>query len=322
MADRLVLAAVAAGLLAGCARDEVATLWREPPEITAESMFHGPAGRDGAPRPPFHFREEVRSGTAPKIVVQDARGVVWRVKFGHEVRPEVFATRLAWACGYFAEPVFFVASARIEGARKLGRARYYIHQGEFVNAAFETTPPGLKYLGTAWNWNQNPFSGTRELKGLKILMMLVSNWDNKDKRNWWQGSNTGMWEGGGGGRLYYVTDWGQSMGAWGGFVPRDDWDCERFRAQTPEFVSGIRGGKVQFGFTGQHTEDFKSDITVEDIRWLMRYLARISDAHIRSALRAAGADAAHQDCFTRALRSRIEQLRRATHSAPRELSLR
>src|SRR5215204_4378170 len=31
-----------------------------------------------------------------------------------------------------------------------------------------------------WRWEANPFAGTRELQGLKILMALIENWDLKD----------------------------------------------------------------------------------------------------------------------------------------------
>ena len=45
-----------------------------------------------------------------------------------------------------------------------------------------------------WAWHDNPFVGTHELNGLKILMMLVSNWDNKDVRDVARGSNTAIFE--------------------------------------------------------------------------------------------------------------------------------
>ena len=45
-----------------------------------------------------------------------------------------------------------------------------------------------------WAWHDNPFVGTPELNGLKILMMLMSNWDNKDVRDVARGSNTAIFE--------------------------------------------------------------------------------------------------------------------------------
>ena len=46
----------------------------------------------------------------------------------------------------------------------------------------------------SWAWNDNPFLGSRELQGLKILIMLLSNWDTKDRRDVARGSNTAIFE--------------------------------------------------------------------------------------------------------------------------------
>ena len=46
----------------------------------------------------------------------------------------------------------------------------------------------------SWAWNDNPFVGTRELHGLKMLVMLLSNWDTKDRRDVARGSNTAIFE--------------------------------------------------------------------------------------------------------------------------------
>jgi hypothetical protein len=44
----------------------------------------------------------------------------------------------------------------------------------------------------------------------------------------------------------------------------------------------------------------------------MQYLGRITDAQIRIGLKASGASPDQEDCFTRELRARIEQLRKIT----------
>jgi hypothetical protein len=51
---------------------------------------------------------------------------------------------------------------------------------------------------------------------------------------------------------------------------------------------------------------------VEDVRWLCRYLGRITDAQIRAALDASGASPDERDRFARALHRRIDQLRAVT----------
>jgi hypothetical protein len=140
--------------------------------------------------------------------------------------------------------------------------------------------------------------------------MLTSNWDNKDARD--PSSNTAIVQEGAGAGLrsvYMVTDWGGSMGKWGNFFTREKWDCDGYADQSPKFIKAVDDGEVKFGFSGQHDNEFKDDIGVRDVRWVMQYLGRLSDGQIRSALRASGASPHEERCFTRAFRLRLRQLR-------------
>ena len=98
-------------------------IWQEPDLSVPADLRFGPGGPDGAPSPPFQFVEEHSSGSQPCVAVRDSRSRLWRVKWGHEARPESFAVRLAWACGYFAEVTHYLAEGTIEGASSLARAR-------------------------------------------------------------------------------------------------------------------------------------------------------------------------------------------------------
>jgi hypothetical protein len=232
------------------------------------------------------------------------------VKGGPEARAEAFVTRLVAALGYFAEPTVFVARGRIEGVRELRRAAGFIEpDGTFTWAGFERREPDAKFRPElVWRWSDNPFIGKHELNGLKLLMMLVSNWDNKDGKDR-RGANTGVLEFAGR-RVYFVTDWGQSLGAWGRYFGRSNWNCADFTRQTGQFIRKLPDGRLLFGYAGQHTGGFRSGITDADAAWLMRYLGQVTDAQIRLGLLKAGATAGEQECFASALRERIEQLRR------------
>ena len=149
------------------------------------------------PAPPFQFVEEHFTGSQPCLAVRDGRGRLWRVKWGHEVKPETFAVRLAWALGYFAEVTHYVPEGCIEGAVKLQRARNCVEQdGTFHDARFELEDPAVRMLFNehSWAWNDNPFLGTPQFNGLKIVIMLLSNWDTKDRRDVSRGSNTAIFE--------------------------------------------------------------------------------------------------------------------------------
>jgi hypothetical protein len=294
-------------------------IWRDPGDVARLDIVNGPGGPNGAPAPPFHFVEEHTTGSQPCVSVRDAHGRIWRVKWGNEVRSENFAVRLAWVCGYFAETTYFVAEGTIEGAADLQRARECVDEHcRFVEARFELDDPEVHKMFEehSWAWNDNPFVGSSLLHGLKILVMLLSNWDSKDRRDVARGSNTAIFEYKVGRwrreARYLITDWGGSMGRWGGnVVTRGRWDPDGFAAQTPQFVSAVQDGVVTFGYTGQRTADVADGIRVEDARWLYGYLGRVTDQQLRDALAASGAGAEETESFTRSIRERIEQIGRA-----------
>jgi hypothetical protein len=294
-------------------------IWRDPGDVARLDLVNGPGGPTGAPAPPFQFVEEHTTGSQPCVSVTDTRNRLWRVKWGNEVRSENFAVRLAWACGYFAETTYFVAHGRIEGADDLQRARDCIGEDcRFSDARFELEDPTVRKMFEehSWAWNDNPFLGTHELNGLKVIVMLLSNWDTKDRRDVARGSNTAIFEH----RIsrwrrearYLITDWGGSMGRWGrNIVTRGRWDPAGFAAQTPEFIAAVDDGSVLFGYAGQRTSDAADGISAEDVRWLYQYLGRVTDRQLRDALRASGANEEDAEIFGSALRDRISQLGRA-----------
>jgi hypothetical protein len=293
-------------------------IWRDPGQVERLDFRWGPGGRAGAPAPPFRFIEEDTSGSNAKVKVRDARGRVWKLKWdpGGEANAEVIATRIAWAAGYFVEPSYFVPRGRIVGVRGLDRAAKFVApDGTFRDARFELKVETVaeRKDEESWTWQSNPFVGTRELDGLKIVMMLVSDWDNKDARDTKRGSNTAVHfvrTRGGVEARYLITDWGGSMGKWGNYFTREKWDCDGFVSQTEKFVTVRDDGRISWGFSGQHTDSFKESVDVDDVRWVMQYVGRITDAQLREGLMASGATRAEAACYARALRSRIEQLRR------------
>ena len=297
-------------------RSRRAVIWRNPGPAESLDLAAGPGGRDGAPAPPFTFVEEHGTGSFPCVSVRDVRGRVWRVKWGDEVHTEAFAARFAWAAGYFVEVNYFVPSGRIEATGVLQRAGQCISaDGAFQNARFELDEPGvIKHFDEhSWAWNDNPFVGTRELNGLKIVMMLLSNWDNKDVRDVARGSNTAIFEYRMGREAlearYLIIDWGAALGTWGNNVlSRGRWDCQAYAAQNDQFVLGTEGHRVLWGYKGQRTADAIMDITRDDVQWLYKYVGGLTDEQIAAGLRASGGTETEIAEFTRALRARIDRL--------------
>jgi len=288
-------------------------LWRDPGAVENLDFTNGPGGTKHLPKPPFTFVQEDTGGTNPKIKITDASGRNWGVKWGSEVHGEVFASRLVWAAGYHLEASYFVPSGKIVGVKHLSRAKKYVQSdGSFTNARFELKEKGVSKATDkqSWRWDKNPFVGTRELNGLKVVIMLTSNWDPKDQAD--AQSNTAIYTKRNTGEVTYVmSDWGATMGKWGGVISREKWDCDGFASQTKKFVTGVEGGKVKFGYDGKKQNEIKDGISVSDVKWLLGYIGRITDDQLRAGLKASGATASEVDCFTTALRDRINQLKSA-----------
>jgi hypothetical protein len=242
---------------------------------------------------------------------------------GSEVKGEVFATRIAWAAGYYVRSSHYMARGQILNVYGLNRAAESIEAGGgFHDASFRLIPRDMKWLPEEnWSWVDNPFltsrDGQRALAGLKVVMMLTSNWDTKDGRDEFRGANTAVYESGRDGStelVYSFDDWGAAMGKWGSVWTRQKWAPARYLEQSSTFIKGVRDGVVEWGFEGTHESDIKEHITVEDVRWIYGYLGRITDQQLREGLVAAGAEQEEIAVLTLAMRQRLNQLKKASQS--------
>jgi hypothetical protein len=290
-------------------------LWRDPGNVAAVDLAGGIAPGLSNPKPPFTFVREDTGGTQPKLYVREAAGVLWDVKFGYEVKPESFSWRIPRAIGYFVEPSFYVAEGIFQNMGTLTRGTPSVKpDGHFTAARFQYRDPAMKLTKESWTWTSNPFRNSPQLHGLEMLVMLASNWDNKDGRTGLDETNTLIFQTARNNHpvlLYSFSDWGSGMGAWGDKTGQTDWRCEDYTKQSASFVKGVNNkGRVEFGYEGHIRDGFQTDIRPSDVRWLMKYLGQITDAQLRAALKASGATEEEQSCFTSAIRGRMEALRR------------
>ena len=137
----------------------------------------------------------------------------WKVKLGAEARPETVATRLVWAHRLFRERRLL--SSGLPGQRYAGdhlkrrNARICRTRRLHQERAAKRNSEGEKKIGT-WQWRHNPFTGTRELNGLRVMMALINNWDLKDENN--AGLPGKEFRGRRGPLIYMVSDLGASFG--------------------------------------------------------------------------------------------------------------
>ena len=163
--------------------DGTPVIWQDPGDIASRDLFYGRGSADRIPKEPFTFIEEDMAGTNPKFDVTDANGTKWKVKLGSEAQPETTVSRLLWSVGYFTDEDYYVPEFRVEGLEKLHRGRNLISKdGTIHGGRFKRSNKGEKNLNI-WQWERNPFIGSKEFQGLKVMMMLFNNWDIKDINN-------------------------------------------------------------------------------------------------------------------------------------------
>ena len=304
-------------------------LWRDPGDVTSRDLRYGPGSRELAPQPPFTFVEEVKGGESPKFKVRDARDVEWSVKLGPEAQSETVATRLVWAVGYFAEEAYYYEEVKLDNMPRLSRGREYVVGRTVRGARFEPEREGV-VEGPEWSWRDSPFEGSREMSGLKVLMILLNNFDAR------KGNNHILYADGPDGReaRYVVTDLGATLGRAGGLGgKRVKNDLEAFLST--RFVRGVDDGVVEFDFDTRprgfghlsvlHPKYYRGEvkkeaamrgIPVEHAAWIGSLLSRLGDEQLRDAFRAAGYGGAVTEGYVRALRERIDQLTRLQSALP------
>jgi hypothetical protein len=309
-------------------------IWRDPGNISTRDLRYGPGAPDLAPMAPFTFVEEDKSGESPKFDVRDSRGELWSVKLGPEAQSETVATRIVWAIGYFAEEAYYFDEIRVENLPRLSRGRQYVTGNVVRGVRFEPRRASMK-RGSTWGWHKNPFENTRELSGLKVLMILLNNFDahSGNNRIIYADSQAGGRE-----PRYYVTDLGATLGRAGGLGgKRTKNDLADFLST--DFVRGVdsRDGVVEFDYDTRprgfghlsvlhpfyYRHEVKKEkamrgIPIAHARWIGSLLARLSDEQLRDAFRAANYADDTREAYVRALRQRINQLTQLSVQSPRQ----
>jgi len=266
-------------------------LWREPTDIESRNLLLGAGGEEMKPDlSKLTFIEVKKGGWSTKYRVRDAKGNEWIAKIGKEAQPDTAANRLLWALGYETEIAYLVPKATIEG------------KGDFENVRLEARPANVKRAGN-WMWESNPFLDKPEFRALKILMVMINNWDMKDDNNEIlaeRGNTTGEGE-----LRYIISDLGGTFGKTGGVISRSrNKPSDYVKAK---FIEKVNGDVIDFNYGGKNKKLFEN-LTVADAQWLNNLLKRLSDDQIKDAFRAANYSTEEVDILAGAFKERINAL--------------
>jgi len=268
---------------------DISELWQDPGDIAARDLRWGRGGQALHPTPDieFEFKAIDAVGYSAGYDVIDPQGRKWDVKTGDEAQPEVVASRLLWAIGYHQPTVYYVPDWQLKNGPVpkpfAGRFRYSAdHDG----------------IGE-WSWSDNPFKGTRELKGLILANLLINNWDLKPSNNKIFSLTTPQ----GAARWFVAQDIGASFGKTGWPVGNRN-SVEDYERQN--FIVGVDNGRVQLDYQARHRE-LLEDITPDDVVWVSQLFARITDQQLADAFLAADMPAETSERYIRKIKSKIQE---------------
>ena len=297
-------------------------LWVQPADIASRDLFYGPGGKDHEPHTTFTFLREDLNGTNPKFDVRDENGTKWRVKLGAEVRPETAASRLLWAVGYFASEDYFLPDLRVENMKPLKRGQKLVGpDGTLKDVRLKRILRDEKKVGT-WRWRSNPFAGTREFNGLRVMMALMNSWDLKDENN-------AVFEDkmdSGAPRLHYmVSDLGATFGTTGLSYPDPSSKGNLPAYANSKFIKKVSGQYVDFNVPSKpkfvhavNPKEYVMRVRLEwigrhipraDARWIGQLLSQLSRDQIRQGFQAAGYSPEEVERFTDVIDKRIAELK-------------
>ena len=298
------------------AANQPAVLTHDSGDMASLDTYYGPGGKELAPDPSatYTFLDEDLKQHSPKFDVKDAQGRRWRVKLGLEPRSETAATRMVWAAGYFADDDYYLDEIKVDDFPGLHRGERFVSKGPVVHKVrLELKPKSVKSIGT-WAWFDNPFVGTRELNGLRVVMALINNWDMITINNSIYDDN--------GQRRFVVTDLGASFGRSGNDITRRKGSMDAYVHS--KFISRTTADTVDFDIHARplpvtifdfpyysnlvHGQEVFKGIPRADAKWMGQRLAQLSDSQIRDCFRAAGFSPQEVDGYTSAIHERIAAL--------------
>jgi hypothetical protein len=267
----------------------LAELWVDPGR-TPRDLFWGPGGQKQAPPPAaaYTFLDRDDTGFSASYDVKGPDGLEWSAKIGPEAQTEVVVSRILWGLGYHQPPLYYLPKWTLE--RKGDEPRVE------SEARFR---PKLDTLDRQdlWKWADNPFTGTRELRGLLVVMLMLNSTDLKDDNN----SLYMVKQPSGVRRWFVVRDVGAALGETGKLFPRRNW-LKGF--EETGFITAVNGNHVEFDYDGRHKE-LLDLLTPDDVRYGARLMQRLTDRQLQDAFRAGNYSPQDAERYIRRIREKV-----------------
>jgi hypothetical protein len=233
----------------------------------------------------------------------------------------VVESRLLWAVGYNVNENYLLPQLHIDKLPpQLHRGKKLVRNGGDVANVRLQRRRKEKRTGN-WNWDHNPFVGTREFNGLRVMMALLRNWDLYDLNNAVLEDDSQP-----GRTLYEVSDVGTGFGGTG--MRLRDKNCKNNLDlyRRGKLLSRIRPDSVDVTSPSHPSIWFAFDLPfylVEfrahrvsrripraDAKWIGSLLSQLSFDQICDAFRAGGYSPEQSKAFADVVMARIQELNR------------
>ena len=294
-------------------------IWHDPGNIPSLDLYDGVGGKKHEPAPgPFKFIKEDTNGTAPKFDIEDSKGVKWRAKVRVDAKTDTAVSRLFWAVGYFVTENYYLPQVQVHGLdkRAISRGQKYISDaGVLQGARLKLRDKEKEKKQGNWSWYQNPFVGTREYNGLRVMIALTNNWDLKEVNN-------GIMKEKGDGLHYVVTDLDASLGKTGNYFTRTRGNLKDY--QQSKFIQKVDPETVDFHLSSRpfilsvfdfwnyrtrtKMQQIVKHIPRADAKWIGGLLGQLSTKQISDAFRASGFSPEEIEGYTKVVQERIAEI--------------
>lgn len=270
---------------------QMAELWSDPGPAPRD-LFWGAGGRALAPPPDavYGFITRDDTGFSVSYDVTSPDGMEWSAKIGPEAQSEVVVSRILWGLGYHQPPTYYLPRWTVERKGEEPRVE--------SEARFRPKVPNLDRLDEGWKWADNPFTGTRQLHGLLVVLLMLNSTDLKDDNNSLYAVDPPAR---GVARWFVVRDVGAALGETGKLYPRRNW-LQGF--EQTGFITAVNGDRVAFDYHGRHQE-LLARLMPDDVRHGARLMQRLTDRQLSDAFRAANYTPQDADRFIRRIRQKI-----------------
>jgi hypothetical protein len=209
-----------------------------------------------------------------------------------------------------------VASAHVQGLH-LERGEKLAKDEQIEEARFEKKPDQQKKIGI-WKWRENPFIGSREFNGLRVMMAVMNNWDLKDVNNAVYSDQSSNHD------IFLTSDIGATFGTNGLSWTKDRSKGDVDTFQKSKFITHQADGVVNFGTPAppvalmavnakqyqmrRNLEWIGEEVPIADARWIGSLLKQLSHEQLIDAFRAGHFPPDEIDKYVSVVEERIQEL--------------